>query len=68
MSDYPVSPAEIPDTVADVRPDVEATPEGDNEFAPDQPLPGPSGLPVPPVRPRGNEPHPDPEIRPALGE
>ncbi len=68
MSDYPVSPAEVTDTVADVRPDVEATPEGDNEFAPDQPLPGPNGMPVPPERPRGNEPHPSAEIRPALGE
>lgn len=68
MSDYPVSPAEVQDSVSDVRSDVESTPEGDNEFAPDQPLPGPSGMPVPPQRPRGNEPHPDAEIRPALGE
>ena len=68
MSDYPVSPAEVTDTVPDVRSDVEATPEGDNEFAPDQPLPGAGAMPVPPIRPRGNEPHPDPEIRPALGE
>ena len=67
MSDYPVSPAEVTGTVTDGRSDVEATPEGDNEFAPDQPLPGPSGMPVPPERPRGNEPHPSAEIRPALG-
>lgn len=68
MSDYPVSPAEVNDTVPDVRSDVEATPEGDNEFAPDQPLPGPTDMPMPVQRPRGNEPHPDAEIRPALGE
>ena len=67
MSDYPVSPAEVPDTVPEERSDVEATPEGDNEFAPDQPLPGPSEMPEPVQRPRGNEPHPSPEIRPALG-
>ncbi len=64
MSDYPVGPAEVPDTVADVA----ATPEGDNEFAPDQPLPGPGAMPDPPERPRGNEPHPAAEIRPALSE
>lgn len=68
MADYPVSPVEVPDTVPDVRSDVEATPEGDNEFAPDQPLPGPGNMPDPPIRPRGNEPHPSAEIRPALGE
>ena len=67
MSNYPVSPAEVPDSVPENVPDTVATPEGDNEFAPDQPLPGPSGMPVPPERPRGNEPHPDPEIRPAQG-
>ena len=66
MSNYPVSPAEVPDTVSDVRSDVEATPEGDNEFAPDQPLPGAGAMPTP-QRPRGNEPHPQAEIRPALG-
>ena len=68
MSNYPVSPAEVTDSVPDVRSDVEATPEGDNEFAPDQPLPGAGAMPTPPQRPRGNEPHPDAEIRPALGE
>ncbi|HLI75668.1 MAG TPA: hypothetical protein VKV02_01885, partial [Acidobacteriaceae bacterium] len=66
MSDYPVSPAEVSGTVPDVRSDVEATPEGDNEFAPDQPLPGAGEMPAPVQRPRGNEPHSDPEIRPAL--
>ena len=68
MADYPVSPAEVPDTVPEERADFEATPEGDNEFKPDQPLPGPGKMPAPPQRPRGNEPHPDAEIRPALGE
>ena len=67
MADYPVSPVEVPDTVPDVRSDVEATPEGDNEYAPDQPLPGPGNTPEA-IRPRGNEPHPSAEIRPAMGE
>lgn len=68
MSDTPVNPVEVQDSGEDVRPDVEATPEGDNEYAPDQPLPGPGQMPDPPLRPRGNEPHPAAEIRPALGE
>ena len=67
MADYPVSPAEVKDTVPEGAPDTVATPEGDNEYAPDQPLPGPSSMPEP-ERPRGNEPHADAEIRPALGE
>ena len=67
MANYPVSPAEVPDSVPELRSDLNATPEGDNEFAPDQPLPGPGGMPTPPQRPRGNEPHPDAEIRPAQG-
>ena len=65
MADYPVSPAEVSDTVPENAPDITATPEGDNEFAPDQPLPG-GNMPIP-DRPRGNEPHPNAEIRPALG-
>ena len=60
---YPVTPTEAPDTVGDVRPAEVGTPEGDNEFAPDQPL-TPSTIPTP-ERPRGNEPHPDQPIRPA---
>jgi hypothetical protein len=69
MSNYPVSPAEVPDSVPEERADFEATPEGDNEFLPDQPLPGPGNMPDPPQRPRGNESHPDDaELRPALGE
>lgn len=67
MPDYPVSPAEVKDTVPENTPDTVATPEGDNEYSPDQPLPGPSAMPTP-ERPRGNEPHSDAEIRPALGE
>lgn len=66
MADYPVSPAEAPDTVPDVRPDTIATPEGDNEYTPTEPLPGPAGTPAP-TRPRGNEPHPKEPIRPAEG-
>lgn len=67
MADFPVSPAEVKDTVPEDAPDTVATPEGDNEYAPDQPLPGGSVMPAP-ERPRGNEPHPGAEIRPALGE
>ncbi len=68
MSNYPVSPAEVPDRVpSDNRPDFNATPEGDNEYLPDQPLPGPGNMPDPPQRPRGNEPHPKEPIRPAEG-
>jgi hypothetical protein len=40
-----------------------ATPEGDNEFAPDQPL---SSSPPTPTRPRGDEPHTALPLRPAL--
>ena len=65
MADYPVSPAEVPDTVPENEPDTVATPEGDNEYRPDQPLPG-SAVPTP-ERPRGNEPHPEQPIRPAEG-
>ena len=66
MSDYAVSPVEVENSVPENAYDVAATPEGDNEFAPDQPLPGPSAMPAP-QRPRGNEPHPSAEIRPAQG-
>ena len=50
------------DAMDDDQPDTVATPEGDNEFPPDQPLP--SSAPTP-ERPRGNEPHPQQPIRPA---
>ncbi len=45
------------------QPDTIATPEGDNEYAPDQPL-----APDPPAitRPRGDEPHPSLPLRDAL--
>ena len=42
--------------------DVIATPEGDSEFAPDQPI---TPHPAAPDIPRGNEPHPSQPIRPA---
>ena len=48
-----------PDTVTDNLPDTIATPEGDNEFAPDQPL-KPSAEAT---RPRGDEPHSEQPIR-----
>lgn len=55
-------PIELPDSPADNGPDTVATPEGDNEYAPDQPL-QPSN--PTPERPRGNEPHPQQPIYPA---
>ncbi len=67
MPNYPVSPAEVKDTVPENESDTVATPEGDNEYAPDQPLSGGAAMPTP-ERPRGNEPHPSAEIRPALGK
>ena len=36
--DTPRDPEFIPDTPEDNQPDVVGTPEGDNEFAPDEPL------------------------------
>ena len=46
----------IPDSPEDNEPDTVGTPEGDNEFAPDQPLkPVPDGAEQ---DPRGNEPDP----------
>lgn len=60
---YPTGPTEVPDSVPSNIPDTVATPEGDNEYLPDQPLP-PGTEPVP-QRPRGNEPHPEQPIRPA---
>ncbi|HEV2578503.1 MAG TPA: hypothetical protein VGU25_14965 [Acidobacteriaceae bacterium] len=62
FSDIP--PTDPPDSVPDQEPDVLATPEGDAEYPPDEPLqPGE----VPPIeRPRGNEPHYTQPIRKAL--
>jgi hypothetical protein len=60
MSEQPTQP---PDSPEDNEPDTIATPEGDNEFARDQPL-----TPSVPVaeRPRGDEPHTDEPLYPAL--
>ncbi|WP_263381839.1 hypothetical protein [Granulicella arctica] len=39
------TPRDTPDSPQDEQPDTVATPEGDNEYAPDQPLkPAPEGL------------------------
>ena len=62
FSDIP--PTDPPDSVPDDEPDTLATPEGDAEFLPDQPL---QPNTVPPLeRPRGNEPHYTQPIRKAL--
>lgn len=66
MARFPVSPAEVNDSVPDPRPDTIGTPEGDNEYLPDEPLPGAANIPTPDI-PRGNEPHPSQPIRPAEG-
>lgn len=58
----PKHPTQPPDSPQDTQPHTIATPEGDNEYLPDQPLP--SSAPTP-ERPRGNEPHPQQPIRPA---
>lgn len=57
MSDkkWPIPPTDPPDFVPDNEPDTIATPEGDNEYLPSQPLP--DGTEPIPTRPRGNEPH-----------
>lgn len=59
-----IPPTEPLDFVPDDVPSNIATPEGDNEYLPDQPLK--RDAPVP-ERPRGNEPHPVQPIRKALG-
>jgi hypothetical protein len=61
-SDIP--PTDPPDVVLDPAPDVLATPEGDGEHLPDQPL-NPA-LVTTPERPRGNEPHYTLPLRKAL--
>jgi hypothetical protein len=62
FSDIP--PTDPRDFVPDELPDVLATPEGDAEFLPDQPL---QLGEVPPIeRPRGNEPHYTLPLRKAL--
>lgn len=62
FSDIP--PVDPPDTVPDDLPGTLATPEGDGEHLPDQPLDPTSAPPL--ERPRGNEPHPTQPIRKAL--
>lgn len=47
-------PTEVPDSVPENEPDTIATPEGDNEYAPEEPLTG-DALTI--TRPRGDEPH-----------
>jgi hypothetical protein len=61
MSDRPTEP---PDSPEDNEPDTVATPEGDNEYLPGEPLS--PDAPVP-ERPRGEEPHSDEPLYPALG-
>jgi hypothetical protein len=51
MSTQPTQP---PDSPEDQEPDTIATPEGDNEAPPDQPL---SPLSAAVERPRGDDPH-----------
>lgn len=60
MSDVPTQP---PDSPEDNEPDTLATPEGDNEYTPEQPL-----TPVAPTpeRPRGDEPHSSEPLYPVL--
>lgn len=62
FSDIP--PVDPPDFVPDKLPDTLATPEGDGEDLPDQPL-DPGSAPAL-ERPRGNEPHYDQPLRKAL--
>jgi hypothetical protein len=57
-------PLDSPDTVPDQVPDTIATPQGDNEYGPDQPLP--AGTEPAITRPPGSEPHPRQPIRKAL--
>ncbi|HEY5329194.1 MAG TPA: hypothetical protein VIJ79_04860 [Acidobacteriaceae bacterium] len=56
-------PTQPPDSPEDNEPDTIATPEGDNEAPPDQPL-APSDVDL--ERPRGDEPHFTQPLRDAL--
>lgn len=60
MSDQPTEP---PDSPEDNEPDTLATPEGDNEYLPSEPL---SPAAPTPERPRGDEPHSKEPLYPAL--
>ena len=61
---FGIPPTDPPDFVPDNEPDTLATPEGDNEDLPDQPL-NPAFVTTP-ERPRGNEPHYTLPLRKAL--
>jgi hypothetical protein len=50
-------------TVSSEDKDTIATPEGDNEYAPDQPLAPDASVPE---RPRGDKPHSEEPLYPAL--
>jgi hypothetical protein len=52
----------VEDSVPERAPDTIATPEGDNEFAPDEPL---TPLDTDITRPRGDAPHSKEPLRPA---
>lgn len=55
-------PTEVQDSVPEDAPDTVATPEGDGEYAPGQPLPKDE----PEItRPRGDEPHSEEPLRDA---
>lgn len=60
MRAYSTEPPDSPD---DHEPDTLATPQGDNETLPEQPLSPPEPQPE---RPRGNEPHSKEPLYPAL--
>jgi len=60
---WPIPPTDPPDIVPDPESDTIATPEGDNEYKPTQPLP--AGSEPTPERPRGNEPHTGQPLRDA---
>lgn len=60
MSARPAEPPNFPDAGPS---DTIATPEGDNQFRPDQPLPPTEPTPL---RPRGDQPHSAEPLYPAL--
>jgi hypothetical protein len=67
MTASPIPSTDPPDYVREIPdylPDTIATPEGDNEYGPDQPLPPGSEPAI--ERPRGNEPHWKQPLRKAL--
>ena len=64
MAEFPVDPLESPGWPEDNEPNTLATPEGDNEELPDEPL---SSNEPAAERPRGDEPHSKQPFRDALG-